>query len=98
MITPILYPCYPVGTNFKQNYSLLDNGWLQLPSHWADNGRLRFPAKCLDTKPSQPVELKVADCTKAEQELQTWEKLWPETPLETKLSHSISMKPNLRGG
>jgi len=97
MLTPILYPCYPPGSNLKQRLALLDNGWVELPRSWADNGRLRYPAKCLDAEPVAPKRLHVVQCAQAEDEGAHWEKLWEETPLETRLFREAEAKSNFLG-
>lgn len=92
MVTPILYPCYPPGQNSKQHYLHRDNGWLELPRSWADNGRQRFPAKCLDSLPVEPVELTVANCNDVQKAGDRWDKLWEEVPLETQIFQKIKAK------
>merc|ERR1711920_825342 len=91
LATPILYPCYPPGENLKQRYELNDNGWVQLPRSWADNGRQRNPALCLDTKPVTAVELHVVDCREVDSQAR-WERLWEEVPLETQLFRNATGK------
>eukprot|EP00438_Fugacium_kawagutii_P027226 Skav214319 [mRNA] locus=scaffold86:15330:18495:+ [translate_table: standard] len=49
--------------------------------HWADSGRERFPALCLDVTPSPRIPVIAAPCK--EQALWTME--WEEVPLETQL-------------
>merc|ERR1712086_105075 len=56
-VSPVLYPCYPAGSNPKQMFEMLENGQIKVPHSWGDNGRLRYPAKCLDSNPSKPVHL-----------------------------------------
>jgi len=80
---PIPYPCYPVGTNPKQVFRLHENGWIEQPRTWADNGRNRWPAKCLDSRPVEPVALGVLNCSQVR--APNWERIWPAVPLETEL-------------
>jgi len=90
--TLILYPCYPPGQNNKQRYLFRDNGWLEMPRSWADNGRLRYPAQCLDSDPIEPVSLTVADCRTALKSGVIWERMWSEVPLETQLWRKAAAK------
>jgi len=83
--TLIIYPCYAPGQNLKQRYLLRSNGWLEMPRSWADNGRLRYPAQCLDSQPIAPLGLTVEDCREAQKSGVSWERAWPEVPLETQL-------------
>lgn len=84
---PILYPCYPSGTNPKQLFLMRDNGWIEIPRIWNDNGRNRWPAKCFDAAPAEPVELTAEHCGKAEEAGVQWELAYEEVPFETKLWH-----------
>jgi hypothetical protein len=93
MKTPILYPCYPPGTNPKQNFVFgAESGWISLPRSWGDNGRQRFPAKCLDSKPAAPVGTDLAECVAAEEAGHTWERAWSEMPMETKIFQTVASK------
>lgn len=87
-VSPIIYPCYVPGSNQKQIYVMNQTGWIQMPRTWADNGRLRFPAKCFDSNPVTPRSLTVKPCKKLRGHgsgSSGWEAVWSETPLETKL-------------
>jgi len=84
---PILYPCYPAGTNLKQLFVVHENGWIEIPRIWNDNGRNRWPAKCFDALPTEPVGLTLEHCRKAEEAGVQWELAYEEVPFETKLWH-----------
>lgn len=82
---PLLYNCYDAPDFLSQRWLLLGNGWIQAPRWWADNGRIRLPERCLDSRPHQPLDLVAADCDRAAQDGVVWDEIWAETPLETRL-------------
>jgi glycosyltransferase involved in cell wall biosynthesis len=82
---PILYTCYPAGQNKKQEYILHENGWIESPRSWADNGRVRYLSTCFDTRPVEPIHLIVQPCKDVKEYGTKWEKIWEEVPLETQL-------------
>jgi len=84
---PIMYPCYPAGTNAKQLFVVHGNGWIEVPRTWNDNGRNRWPAKCFDALPTEAVEVTSEHCRKAEEGDVYWELAYEEVPFETKLWH-----------
>lgn len=96
LVTPLLYPCYAPGTNPKQHLEFRENGWLELPRSWGDNGRLRYPASCLDTEPVKPEGLVVVTCDRAAKMGATWERVWEETPLETRLRKEVGAQARQR--
>jgi hypothetical protein len=82
---PILYTCYPAGTNAKQRFVLHENGWVEIPHSWADNGRVRYLGKCFDARPVDAMPLEAQNCEAVKSIGTTWEKIWQATPLETQL-------------
>lgn len=96
---PILYTCYAPGQNKKQSYSMHENGMLEIPRSWADNGRVRYLSKCFDSRLADPVPLSVEQCEDASASGVAWEQIWQETPLETQLFLDASKsRGNLRAG
>eukprot|EP00931_Biecheleriopsis_adriatica_P117247 TRINITY_DN92784_c0_g1_i1.p1 TRINITY_DN92784_c0_g1~~TRINITY_DN92784_c0_g1_i1.p1 ORF type:complete len:781 (+),score=146.08 TRINITY_DN92784_c0_g1_i1:107-2344(+) len=94
---PILYHCYQPRTNSKQKWSLTEDGLIQQPRSWNDNGRLFYPSKCLDLKPLAQQQLSIVGCDEAKKKGHTWEKLWEEVPLESKLYASAKGKQGFLG-
>jgi hypothetical protein len=62
-----------------------ENGWIEIPRSFADNGRVRYLARCLDIQPVDPVDLKMGHCSEAANSGTSWERVWEEVPLETRL-------------
>merc|ERR1712176_1653937 len=86
MVTPILITCYDTSNNvLTQHFELHKNGKIEVPRSWADNGRKQYPAKCLDSKPVAPAPLTTLPCDMVKRKKTVWEKVWEETPLETRL-------------
>jgi len=72
-----------------------ENGWIEIPHSWADNGRVRYLGKCFDTQPAEPVQLKVDSCRDAASS--SWEVIWEEIPMETQMYLDASkVRGNLR--
>merc|ERR1712039_211623 len=84
-LTPTLTECLPEDYANMQKFEVLDNGWVQNPMTWFDNGRTRIHAKCLDSQPENRPELTILDCNQVQLMDVRFEKLWIETPLETQL-------------
>jgi len=82
---PLLFACMPGHDFLGQRWVLHRNGWIEAPRYWADNGRKKLAARCLDSRPFRDVELVGAECRGPEQASIVWEKLWETTPLETRL-------------
>eukprot|EP00435_Cladocopium_sp_Y103_P035751 s560_g9.t1 len=81
---PVVTSCWPDDLTQHFETQRLGNSRVALRKrpHWADSGRERFPALCLDTSPSHRIPVITAPCG-AEQALWTTE--WEEVPLETQL-------------
>ena len=80
---PVVTACWPDDlTQHFEAQRLGDHIALRKRPHWADSGRERFPALCVDVTPSQKVPVTAAPCG-AEQAMWTME--WEEVPLETRL-------------
>lgn len=93
--TPLLYTCYPPGQNPKQSFTWHENGWIEIPHSWADNGRVRYLGKCIDTHPVEPLPLTVTSCGQVSEP--TWEAIWDEVPMETQMYLDASkVRGNLR--
>lgn len=95
MLSPILYSCYSLGElPAMQHFKLYDNGWVFLPRSWADNGRKRYPAKCLDSRPAPGMDVVPQNCDEVKQRGAKWVKLWEEIPLETRLFMDAEARRN----
>jgi hypothetical protein len=97
-VSPVfLYTCYAPGENPKQTFKIHDNGQIEIPRSWADNGRVRYLSKCLDTQPVEAVGLTMVDCKDTNPSDSTWEEIWHETPMETQMYLDASKtRGNLR--
>lgn len=91
-ITPALYPCHLTGTLDSQRLRLHENGWVELRRSFGDNGRIRLPARCLDSRPVPPVAVTVVDCREAEAAGSRWERIWLETPMERRLFQELELR------
>merc|ERR1719204_2201590 len=73
---PIVFRCLLDDTFLGQRLTIRENGWVEIPRFWTDNGRKRAPARCLDSRPLPPVEAYAAERDAAQKAGVEWEQIW----------------------
>lgn len=80
---PVVTSCWP--DDLTQRFEAQGLGTqtvaLRKVVHWADSGRERFPALCVDASPSQRIPMAIGACTVEF----LWTMEWEEVPLEMQL-------------
>ena len=83
---PVVASCWDedLSQHFDTQHLPAGSVALRKPPHWADSGRERYPALCLDTTPSVREPILAVPC---EEEGNLWTTHWEDVPLETQLYH-----------
>lgn len=83
---PVVTNCWPEDMSQHFDLKHLPSGLVvQKRAHWADSGRERYPALCVDTTASPKLPLSIEPCEGSV----PWAFAWEEVPLETQLAKDI---------
>mmetsp|Transcript_35590 Transcript_35590/g.102705 ORF Transcript_35590/g.102705 Transcript_35590/m.102705 type:complete len:970 (+) Transcript_35590:144-3053(+) len=87
--SPSLIQCIPEEGFLSQRFTFHRNGWVEAPRYWADNGRRKLPARCLDSRAPKSKIAVSASCSAIREAHVEWKRLWAEEPLETRLFREV---------